>query len=158
MFYISNIEGDNIFVTDTSDNCVDCFTSNELMGVMLANPDLIVRGVGLSMSQDGQILFGFERFILSELDKLKLSGAKAPIGKYCRLPNESSPRNHYHCFNCNKVVDNKPTMCTCGAKFIWQGMYKSSKSFITSSTGERLLFTSVNGLKNMMKEKRLKLV
>lgn len=155
MFYVSKISGNNLYITDTSDNKTDCFSMNDVKDIMLSSPDTVVKGIGVSMNT-GKLNFKFTEYKLSEIDILKLSGAKSPICKFCRLPNESSSRNHYYCHNCGKLLNNKQVTCSCGAKFIYQGSSSTSKNYTVDNNGNKFYFLSVNGAKSMFRDKVLR--
>lgn len=155
MFYINKVSGDKVFVTDTSDNAVDCFNRDELKNVMKENADLVIKGAGVAMTKTG-LRFHFSEYKLSEADNLRLKGAKSPICKFVRIPNESEARNHYFCYNCNKELENKQATCKCGAKFIYSGSVETSKNYTVDLSGTKMFYLSVNGAKKMYNEMMLR--
>lgn len=48
MFFVNNISGDDVYVTDTADSAVDKYTKEDLKQIMIQNPDLSIKGVDTS--------------------------------------------------------------------------------------------------------------
>lgn len=151
MYYISEIKGDSVYVTDTSDNAVDTFNKAELKKVMTSNPDLVIKGVGISMISSG-LKFLFSVYKLSALDELRIAGASAPIVKFTRLDGDKAPRNHYFCYKCNNLLDSNQLICNCGARIIPNNI-KASRNYICDSMGNKFFYISVNGARNRFKER-----
>jgi hypothetical protein len=157
MYFVSNISGNSVFVTDTSDNTVDEFGKDEMKQVMLQNPDLVVKGVGISATSPREFKFKFTVYELSDTEKARLAGAKPPITKFCRLPEDAQARNHYYCGSCDSVLpNNKPARCPNCHKGIIYPSQSPSANFITDMTGTRYFFSSVNGIRNMLKDRMFK--
>ena len=104
MFFVSNISGDNVYVTDTADSAVDKYTKEGLKQIMLQNPDLSIKGVGIAATSLREFKFKFTIYELSDTEKARLAGARPPITRFCRLPEDKQARNHYYCANCNSVL------------------------------------------------------
>lgn len=153
MYYVSNLTNGKVYVTDTSDGAVDEFTKDELKSLMLSNPDLAIKGVGIKADTVSSFSFRFATYELTENEIKRINGAKTPVTRFGRLPNERQARNHYYCGNCDTLVDNKPNRCpSCKAEIIYPTETKV-KNFITDMSGSRYFFSSVNGARNMLKDR-----
>lgn len=154
MFFVSNISGDNVYVTDTADSAVDKYTKEGLKQIMLQNPDLSIKGVGIAATSLREFKFKFTIYELSDTEKARLAGARPPITRFCRLPEDKQARNHYYCANCNSVLSNdKPVRCHKCHKGIIYPSNSPVSNFTTDLTGTRYFYISINGVRNMMRDR-----
>lgn len=154
MFFVSNISGDNVYVTDTADSAVDKYTKEGLKQIMLQNPDLSIKGVGIAATSLREFKFKFTIYELSDTEKARLAGARPPITRFCRLSEDKQARNHYYCANCNSVLSNdKPVRCHKCHKGIIYPSNSPVSNFTTDLTGTRYFYTSINGVRNMMRDR-----
>lgn len=157
MFFVSNISRDEVFVTDTSDNTVEKYTKNDLQQIMLKNPDISIKGVGIAPVSFNEFSFRIVTYELSDTEKARLAGAKPPITRFCRLPEDKQARNHYYCSNCDSLLSNdKPTRCPRCHKGILYPSGNPVSNFTTDWSGTRYFYTSINDIRNMLKDKVFK--
>lgn len=154
MFFVSNILGNVISITDTEDGAVENYSKDDVRQIMLSNPDMIIKGVGIAATNPRDLKFKFAVYELSDTEKARLAGAKSPITKFCRLPEDTQARNHYYCASCNSVLpNNKPTKCPVCHKGIIYPSNTPSANFTTDMAGIRYFYSSVNGVKNMLRDR-----
>lgn len=155
MFYVSAKDGNKIYITDTSDNTVECYTAEDLKDVMIKNPSLVIKGVGVSYN--GFLKIGFKVYNLSDNDKLKLLGAKPAIASYNSGSDGGKSGYRYKCHQCGLGVKSPTTKCSCGAYILWKNKATEVNS-MTDTSGAILKYISVNsakGLYKMKEEERL---
>ena len=154
MFFVSNILGDIISITDTEDGAVENYNKDDVRQIMLSNPDMIIKGVGIAATNPMNLKFKFVVYELSDTERARLAGAKPPITKFCRLPEDIQARNHYYCSSCESVLpNNKPTKCPFCHKGIIYPSKTPSANFTTDTAGVRYFYSSVNGIRNMLRDR-----
>lgn len=153
MFYVSNISGDVVSIMDTEDGVVENYNKDTIKQLMFSNPDMIIKGVGIAATNPKELKFKFTVYELSETEKARVAGGRAPITRFKRLPDESQPRNHYYCAVCDTLLQKKWTHCPkCKAGIIYPSNTPVA-NFVTDSVGIRYFFSSVNGARNMLKDR-----
>lgn len=153
MFYVSNVSGDIISITDTEDGAVENYSKDNIKQILFSNPDMVIKGVGISATNPKDIKFRFVAYELSATERARLAGGRVPITRFKRLPNETQPRNHYYCAVCDTLLEKTWTHCPkCKAGIIHPSS-TPSVNFVTDSTGVRYFFSSINGVRNMLKDR-----
>lgn len=154
MFFVSNILGDSIYVTDTTASAVEEYTKEDLKQIMIKNPDLVIKGVGIAAVSVREFKFKFVIYELTDIEKARLTGAKPPITRFCRLPEDEQARNHYYCSNCDSLLsNNKPARCPRCHKGIIYPSSSPVSNFTTDWKGTRYFYSSINGIRNMIKDR-----
>ena len=153
MFYVSNVAGDVVSVVDTSDNIEENYNKDSLKQIMFSNPDMVIKGVGIAANNLKDIKFRFVPYELSDTEKARVAGAKPPITRFGKLPDENQPRNHYYCANCDTLLAKKWTHCPkCKAGIIYPSN-TPTMNFVSDTMGTRYFFSSINGIRNMLKDR-----